>query len=161
MDPRFKPYRTGMVTVKEKYPCGRGQSGSKGRNLVYYLCVCDCGKEFIVSGDELAKHPYSCGCTPKPTNEGKQNNAWALGYVGGTMLSNIKPGRKVRDLCSSGVTGVSYLKRRKKWGATLTLCGKRHCLGEYKTKEEAIKARVEGEKKYFGAYLKNRKQEEK
>lgn len=23
MDPKFKPYRTGMLTVKEKYVCGR------------------------------------------------------------------------------------------------------------------------------------------
>ena len=58
MDVNFKPYKTGMVTVKEKYPCGRGDS--KGRNHVYYLCQCDCGKEFIVSGDELSRHPYSC-----------------------------------------------------------------------------------------------------
>ena len=58
MDVNFKPCKTGMVTVKEKYPCGRGDS--KGRNHVYYLCQCDCGKEFIVSGDELSRHPYSC-----------------------------------------------------------------------------------------------------
>ena len=48
MDVKFKPYKTGMVTMKEKYPCGRGDS--KKRNHVYYLCQCDCGKEFIVSG---------------------------------------------------------------------------------------------------------------
>jgi len=62
MDPNFKPYRTGMLMVREKYPCGRGD-GHKGRNHVYYLCRCDCGKEVIFSGDEIAKHSYSCGCT--------------------------------------------------------------------------------------------------
>ena len=64
MDVYFKPYKTGMVTVKEKYPCDRRDG--KGRNHVYYLCQCDYGKEFIVSGDELSHNPYSCGCTPKP-----------------------------------------------------------------------------------------------
>lgn len=67
MDVNFKPYKTEMVTVKEKYPCGRGDG--KGRNHVSYLCQCDCGKEFIVSDDELSRHPYSCGCTPKPRKE--------------------------------------------------------------------------------------------
>ena len=80
MDVNFKPYKTGMVTVKEKYPCGRGDS--KGRNHVYYLCQCDCGKEFIVSGDELSRHPYSCGCTPKPIKGKGRLNDWALGYDG-------------------------------------------------------------------------------
>ena len=65
MNPSFKPYRTGMLTVKEKYSCGCGD-GHKGRNHVYYLCQCDCGREVIFSGDEISHHPYSCGCTPKP-----------------------------------------------------------------------------------------------
>lgn len=60
-----------MLTVKEKYPCGCGD-GHKGRNHVYYLCRCDCGKEVIFSGDEIARHPYSCGCTPKPTGRGNR-----------------------------------------------------------------------------------------
>ena len=58
MDPKFKPYKTGMMTVIEKYPCG----STKGRNHVYYLCKCDCGKEFIVGGDELNKRKRQLGC---------------------------------------------------------------------------------------------------
>ncbi len=54
-----------MLTVEERYPCGKS-IGQRGRANVYYLCKCKCGKEFIVTGDELSKHPYSCGCTPKP-----------------------------------------------------------------------------------------------
>ena len=50
MNPNFKPYRTGMMTVLERYPCGKGNGKSKGRMFVYYLCKCDCGKEFIVGG---------------------------------------------------------------------------------------------------------------
>lgn len=33
MDVYFKSYKTGMVTVKEKYPCDRGDG--KGRNHVF------------------------------------------------------------------------------------------------------------------------------
>jgi hypothetical protein len=52
MDPNFKPYRTGMVTVLERYPCGKGNRKG-GRENVFYYCRCDCGNTFIVSGDEL------------------------------------------------------------------------------------------------------------
>lgn len=36
MNPNFKPYRTGMMTVLERYPCGKGNGKSKGRMFVYY-----------------------------------------------------------------------------------------------------------------------------
>lgn len=115
MDVNFKPHKTGMVTVKEKYPCGRGDS--KGRNHVYYLCQCDCGKEFIVSGDELSRHPYSCGCTPKPVKGKGRLNNWALGYDEKEymMLCMIKPTRAVYSNTSSGVSGVNWEPRRKRW----------------------------------------------
>lgn len=29
MDPNFKPYRTGMMTVLERYPCGKGTVNRK------------------------------------------------------------------------------------------------------------------------------------
>ena len=58
MDPNFKPHKTFNVLVEERYPCGHGDGLSKGRSLVYYLCKCElCGKEFILSGDEVASIP--------------------------------------------------------------------------------------------------------
>ena len=70
-----------MMAVLERYPCGKGNGKSKGRMFVYYLCKCDYGKKFIVGGDELSKHPYSCGYTPKPKrSETGRLNDWALGY---------------------------------------------------------------------------------
>ncbi len=70
-----------MMTILERYPCGKGNGKSKGRMFVYYLCKCDYGKEFIVGGDELSKHPYSCGCTPKPKrSETRKLNDLTLGY---------------------------------------------------------------------------------
>ena len=78
MGPIFKAYKIGMVTVLERYPCGRGNGQRRG--AVYYLCKCDCGKEFIVSGDELLRHPYSCGCTPKPIVEDNRPMSGLLGF---------------------------------------------------------------------------------
>ena len=153
MDPTFKPRRIGMITVLEKYPCG---SHTGGRCLVYYLCKCDCGKEFIVGGDELSKHPYSCGCAPKPTKSEGRPNDWALGYDKDmhTMSCMLKPTRHVYLKNTTGVSGVYWNKRRKYWEVEITVCQKRHYLGSYHNKEDAIKARIEGEKKYFEPVLK-------
>ncbi len=154
MNPNIKPYRTGMLTVKEKYVCGReGETNKKCH--VYYLCQCDCGKEVIFSGEEIAKHPYSCGCTPKPEisqNPGPSNRNF-LGYTDGTMLCMLKPERAVYSNSSSGISGISYEKRRKKWRTQICLKGKNHFLGYFDAKEDAIKARIEGERKYWDPML--------
>lgn len=154
MDPNFKPYRTGMLTVKERYTCGCGD-GHKGRNHVYYLCQCDCGREVIFSGDEISRHPYSCGCTPKPAISivpGPRNRN-SLGYTDGTMLCMLKTERAVYSNSTSGVSGVWYDQKRKKWRARIVLKGKEHFLGYFPTEEEAIQARIEGEKKYWDPLL--------
>jgi len=143
-----------MLTVKERYPCGCGD-GHKGRNHVYYLCRCDCGKEVIFSGDEIAKHPYSCGCTPKPMGSQSNDppNLIGHGRQDGTQLCMISPSRAVYSSSSTGVSGVSYEKRRKKWRVQICFRGKFHFLGYYSTKEDAIKARIEGERKYWDPML--------
>ncbi len=152
MDKTFKPRRTGMMTVLERYPCG---SRTGGRNSVFYLCKCDCGKEFVVTGDELSKHPYSCGCTPKPPKSEGRPNDWALGYdkETHTMTCMIKPTRHVYQKSSSGVSGVFWEKGKEKWRAQICFARKRHFLGYFDSKEDAIKARIEAKKKYFDPAL--------
>ena len=149
MDPDFKPRRIGMILVEERYPCGRH---TKGRSPVYYKCRCDCGKEFILTGDELFQNPYSCGCTPKPKEPtGERKNDWALGYdkENHTMDCMTKPTRHVYLSSKSGISGVYYIKSRDKWRAVITYKQHTYHLGMFKTKEEAIRARVAGEKKYW------------
>ena len=150
MNPSFKPYRTGMLTMKEKYSCGCGD-GHKGRNHVYYLCQCDCGREVIFSGDEISRHPYSCGCTPKPLEKRKESLASVIGHGRreGTQLCMLKPTRAVYSNSTSGVSGIWYDPKRKKWRARIVLKGEEHFLGYFPTEEEAIKARIEGERKYW------------
>lgn len=53
---------------------------------------------------------------------------------------------------TSGILGVRFRKDRNKWYAELKADGVVHRLGSYETKEEAIRARLEGELKYFGKY---------
>lgn len=73
-----------MMTVLERYPCGKGNGKSKGRMFVYYLCKCDCGKEFIVGGDELSKHPYSL----LPNSKGQKQEDPMTGHLA-TTKTNI------------------------------------------------------------------------
>ena len=58
---------------------------------------------------------------------------------------------KLRSDNTSGVTGVSWHKVKKKWQAMIK-AGKRIHLGDFTNKEDAIQARKEAEKKYHGRF---------
>ena len=60
-----------------------------------------------------------------------------------------KPTRHVYLSSKSGISGVYYIKSRDKWRAVITYKQHTYHLGMFKTKEEAIRARVAGEKKYW------------
>jgi hypothetical protein len=52
----------------------------------------------------------------------------------------------------SGVIGVHYDKKRKKWCANITLNGKTKNLGRFATLEQAKQARINAVNKYFGEF---------
>lgn len=52
----------------------------------------------------------------------------------------------------SGTAGVSYRTDKKKWRAFIMVNRKQISLGSYENKADAIQARLEGEKKYFGEF---------
>lgn len=52
----------------------------------------------------------------------------------------------------SGVTGVIWHKKRNKWRAYIRINGKQIELGFYDKFEDAVKARKNGEDKYFGEF---------
>ena len=60
--------------------------------------------------------------------------------------------RKRRKDNSSGFKGVHFHKSTKKWQAAINANKKRIYLGLFENKEDAIIARMEAEKKYFGEY---------
>jgi hypothetical protein len=69
-------------------------------------------------------------------------------------LRTVSPMESVRNRSlfknnTSGYAGVSLVKSSGKWKAKIRLQGKEIFLGNYSTIEEAIQARMEGEKKYW------------
>ena len=54
---------------------------------------------------------------------------------------------------TSGVKGVSYKKRDKKWIASIKINGKRHHLGSFDNKEDAIKTRLQKSVEIQGQFI--------
>ena len=53
---------------------------------------------------------------------------------------------------TSGFTGVSWNKEKKKWTAYIAIDGIQKYLGSFQNKKDAIKARKHAEEKYFGEF---------
>jgi hypothetical protein len=60
--------------------------------------------------------------------------------------------KKMLSNNTSGYTGVYWNKSRNRWTAYISINKKFVCLGFYKNKEDAVKARKEAEEKYYGEY---------
>lgn len=60
-------------------------------------------------------------------------------------LSENNRNRGLYSTNTSGVTGVSFDKRRKRWAASITYNGKRIFIGRFHSKEDAIAARFNAE----------------
>lgn len=122
--------RFGMLVV-----VGRGEDRiyfekdrPKGKRSSMYICNCDCGKEIIVRDKYLKNgHTKSCGC--KHITDIKNN----------VLQSNN----------TSGKTGVSFYSKINKWRASIVHNQKYIHLGFYENKNDAIKARLIAEEKYF------------
>jgi len=61
--------------------------------------------------------------------------------------------QQVRSDNTSGVTGVSYDKRKGKWRAYVSVRKRPRSMGYYDTRDEAIAARRRGEVKYYGRFV--------
>lgn len=94
-----------------------------------------------------------------------QENTLHVDHIDGNTLNNQKSNLRV---CSnadnlkhrvklpknntSGILGVRFRQDRKKWYAEIQYDGVKINLGSYTDKNDAIKARLEAELKYFGKY---------
>lgn len=130
---------------------------------ILWECKCDCGN-FKLSTYRYLKnrHTTSCGCVQQANKKifgeliKKQEVREKIsktfskndGIERGTKLSALKRGGLLSSN-KSGHTGVCYLKNSNKWKAYITLKGHQISLGEYKEKDDAIKARELGEEKYY------------
>ena len=57
---------------------------------------------------------------------------------------------------TSGFIGVNWMKRNQAWCSRITVDGKKKYLGLFVNKEDAIKARLNAEKKYYGEFAPQR-----
>ncbi len=70
------------------------------------------------------------------------------------MISEIKELRRKNKNNSSCFTGTHYDSKRNKLVAQITFQWINHDLGRFDSKKDAIKARLDAEKVYFGKYRK-------
>ena len=69
-----------------------------------------------------------------------------------TNQENQRNMSSLRRNNTSGKTGVSWCKRSQRWRSSIAVDRKKICLGFFIDKEDAIQARIEAEKKYFGEF---------
>lgn len=79
-------------------------------------------------------------------NDNRKSNLRPVTKSQNQMNMSLKSNNK------SGVTGVYWDSTHHKWKSTLQAYGKRHNLGTFTKFEDAVKARKEAEKKYFGEH---------
>lgn len=105
----------------------------KRRRGYYWKCLCDCGSIIdVLSGALTSGNTRSCGCLHKEV--ASQVNKERKQYNQYRFEGNIGIG-----ICSVGVDK------------------ERLYLGLYSTYEEAVKVRLEAEKKYYGDYARDLK----
>ena len=159
--------------IEKRYSCGcmerRGDAyiGKRfGRLTVIerakdprkYVCKCNCGNTTIVGLNNLLGNTNSCGCLNKELSaeRGKSKNCELLNkYLGKAREKNCVNGwnaglalsDKLPKNNTSGVKGVCYISKGNRWVAYINLHGKRHYLGYFANKKDAIAARKRAEEK--------------
>jgi len=138
----------GRLTVLQR-------SNKRSSNKSYlYKCRCKCGKIIYARLSHLKDGDIkSCGCLFKENSKILNTRPE---FYDGTNISHIKSGKTPKNN-TSGVKGVSFNKKRKKWEAALMLQGKTIHLGKFERIEDAILARKNGEKKYYKPIIKKYK----
>lgn len=134
----YEGKRFGRLTVTEY--AGTARELGKCGTANYWKCRCDCGKESVVSQTELQSGgTQSCGCLQK-----EKILDW-LGLMEGTSVAILERNkRQTLKSNKSGYTGVCRTSNGR-WAAYINFKKKRYWLGTYREKEEAVRARRQGE----------------
>lgn len=133
-------FETGMLKVLEK------TNKRDKQNRVLYKCQCECGNIAYYNSSDL-KRCVSCGCWRK-SRKRIDKMLQTMEYVENTSISLIKQ-HNLNSNNTSGFRGVSYDKARNKWRAYIRLKYETKALGRFDTLEEAVKARIKAEEKYY------------
>ena len=126
-------------------------------NKSYFECECICGTKRIVKGTALKSGASkSCGCMShnKEAIEKRKNTMKKeqkmIEHTAISLIKNICNGSLMKSN-KSGCTGV--IQKGNSWTAEIRCQGEYHYLGSYHTYDEAVIARKNGEKQYFGKIL--------
>lgn len=114
--------------IRSRKYVGRVKNGS---NFLLHRALMDCPKDKIV--DHINKNPL----------DNRKINLRICNYQENFFNSKKKSNN------TSGVTGVGFDKKSSKWRARICIDYKNINLGFYDDKNEAIKARLQAEQKYF------------
>jgi hypothetical protein len=109
-------------------------------------------KKVLVSrivGQAFVRNPLKKDCIDHIDGNPHNNHFHNLRWV--TRQENAF-NKKLRKGNSSGFNGVNLNQKTNKWSAVINVNGRRYQLGTYKNKKDAIEARQEAEKKYFGKF---------
>jgi len=73
--------------------------------------------------------------------------------------TNLQNGKNLKMSVrnTSGVTGVTFDRANNKWRATLKTNGRNIYLKRWDTFEQAVEARKEAERQYFGEWVRGKK----
>lgn len=113
---------------------GYAVSGTSDKSLLFH-------KEVTGTKSEIIDH----------INRKKLDNRKINLRIADKRINTIN--RELQPNNTTGHKGVYCDKRYGTWNARVTVLGKTIHLGTYKTKEEAIKARIEGEEKYYNPLI--------
>lgn len=85
--------------------------------------------------------------------EGQLGGLAVLHYIDGTCVEMLRKNTPRRNN-TSGVVGVDWVKRDRRWRAAICFMGKRYYLGSYKLFNDAVDARRRAEQEMHIAFLK-------
>lgn len=101
-----------------------------------------------INGKAKTAYGYRWSKAPKTIFGRRQNNNGPIYYEDKNDQTDEFSLVSSFSTNTSGVTGVNWLKKNKKWRAYITVGNKQVHLGSFENKEDAIKARKEAEIKY-------------
>lgn len=142
---------------------GRLEVISSAERNGYVTCRCDCGNFKNIRATSLTKKyqpTRSCGCIQKEfasSVSAKSISKNSEKQVSSNRKFNTNFGSIVCDKPknnTSGHKGVSWCKSKGMWEAYISVHNKRIHLGRYHNIDDAVKARIEAEEKYFDPLLK-------
>lgn len=132
--------RYGLLTVT-------ADSGERYRGHTIWICRCDCGGTVKVRGSLLKSgNTRSCGCWNI-----KRPHPAPPDTVDGTRVSAMTARTPKNN--TSGVKGVSWNSKKRKWEAYIKFKGRKCGLGLYADIKDAAAARKAAEQRVFGDFL--------